>query len=113
LIQSRTISKIHYTITSPFRGSRDGVVSAKEKDEETSYSYFGARYLESGFSFWFSVDPKCDKFPYISAYNYCNSNPLAYKDKEGEKLLAIIGAIVGGASENVSQTITNGDKKYG
>jgi hypothetical protein len=37
LIQSRTISKIHYTITSPLRGSRDGVVSAKEKDEETSY----------------------------------------------------------------------------
>lgn len=38
--------------------------SAKEKDEETGYSYFGARYLNSDYSFWLSVGPKSDKYPY-------------------------------------------------
>ena len=86
MIQSRTISKIHYTITSPFRGSRDGVVSAKEKDEETSYSYFGARYLASDFSFWLSVDPMADKYPNISPYAYCAWNPVMLVDPDGREI---------------------------
>ena len=83
MIQSRTISKIHYTITSLFRGSRDGVVSAKEKDEETSYSYFGARYLASDFSFWLSVDPMADEYPYQSPYSYCGWRPINVIDPDG------------------------------
>ena len=57
--------------------------SAKEKDEETSYSYFGARYLASDFSFWLSVDPLADKYPNISPYAYCNLNPVMLIDPNG------------------------------
>jgi RHS repeat-associated protein len=57
--------------------------SAKEKDEETSYSYFGARYLASDFSFWLSVDPMADKYPNISPYAYCAWNPVILVDPDG------------------------------
>ncbi|MDR2979435.1 MAG: RHS repeat-associated core domain-containing protein, partial [Bacteroidales bacterium] len=45
--------------------------SGKEKDEETGYSYFGARYYDSDLSIWLSVDPLSDKYPFISPYVYC------------------------------------------
>jgi RHS repeat-associated protein len=57
--------------------------SAKEKDEETSYSYFGARYLASDFSFWLSVDPMSDERSWLSPYNYCQWNPIRLIDPTG------------------------------
>jgi RHS repeat-associated protein len=57
--------------------------SAKEKDEETGYSYFGARYLNTDFSIWLSVDPMSDDYPHISAYNYCFNNPINLIDPDG------------------------------
>lgn len=58
--------------------------SAKEKDEETSYSYFGARYYMSDFSFWLSVDPLADKYPSLSPYAYCALNPVMLVDPNGK-----------------------------
>jgi RHS repeat-associated protein len=54
--------------------------SAKEKDTETGYSYFGARYYSAELSVWlgaespvrlsrFGMDPMADKYPSLSAYN--------------------------------------------
>lgn len=40
--------------------------SGKEKDDETSYSYFGARYYDSDLSIWLSVDPLASKYPSLS-----------------------------------------------
>jgi RHS repeat-associated protein len=57
--------------------------SGKEKDEETSYSYFGARYYMSDVSVWLSVDPLKEKYPNISPYAYCNLNPIRYIDPDG------------------------------
>ncbi len=56
--------------------------SGKEKDVETGYNYFGARYYDSGLSIWLSVDPMSDKYPSMSPYNYCANNPvmLVYPD---------------------------------
>jgi RHS repeat-associated protein len=59
--------------------------SAKEKDDETGFSYFGARYYSSDISGWLSVDPMAFEFPSYSAYNYCLGNPLQYIDKEGNR----------------------------
>ena len=39
--------------------------SGKEKDVETGYSYFGARYYNSDLSVWLSVDPMADKYPTV------------------------------------------------
>lgn len=57
--------------------------SAKEKDPETGYSYFGARYYSPELSVWLSVDPMADKRPWLSAYNYCQLNPVMRVDPTG------------------------------
>jgi RHS repeat-associated protein len=57
--------------------------SAKEKDDETQYSYFGARYYDSDLSVWLSVDPMADSRSWISPYNYCQWNPIGRVDPTG------------------------------
>jgi len=59
--------------------------SAKEKDIETNYSYFGARYYTSDLSIWLSVDPMSDKYPSLTPYNYCTNNPVILVDPNGEE----------------------------
>ena len=60
------------------------VFTGKEKDEETGYGYFGARYMDHELmTMWLSVDPLADKYPNISPYNYCMWNPLRLVDPNG------------------------------
>ncbi len=61
--------------------------SGKEKDAETGYGYFGARYYDSGLSIWLSVDPMSDKYPSMSPYNYCANNPVILVDPDGRKIV--------------------------
>ena len=58
--------------------------SAKEKDQETGFSYFGSRYYNSDLSIWLSVDPQASKYPYQSNYVYCSNNPIKVIDPNGE-----------------------------
>ncbi len=58
--------------------------SAKERDPETGYSYFGSRYYSSDLSIWLSVDPMSDKYPSLSPYTYCAENPVKLVDPDGE-----------------------------
>ncbi|MBR3558578.1 MAG: hypothetical protein IKN78_06880 [Bacteroidales bacterium] len=60
--------------------------SAKEKDTETGYSYFGARYYSSDLSIWLSVDPMADKYPSLSPYTYCADNLVKLVDSNGEEI---------------------------
>jgi len=60
--------------------------SGKEKDAETGYGYFGARYYDSGLSIWFFVDPMSDKYPSMSPYNYCTNNPVILVDLDGREI---------------------------
>ena len=58
--------------------------TGKEKDEETGYGYFGARYMDHELmTMWLSVDPMADKYPSISPYNYCMWNPVKLIDPDG------------------------------
>ena len=58
--------------------------TGKERDSETGFSYFGARYYDSDLmTGWLSVDPLADDFSNISPYNYCNWNPVKLKDPDG------------------------------
>jgi len=62
--------------------------SGKEKDTETGYSYFGARYYDSDLSVWLSVVPiaigtLAGKYPSMSAYMYCAGNPVMLVDPDG------------------------------
>lgn len=61
--------------------------TGKERDEETSYSYFGARYMDHELmTMWLSVDPMSDKYPSISPYAYCAWNPVKLVDLDGREV---------------------------
>ena len=62
------------------------VFTGKERDSETGFSYFGARYYDCDLSGLFlSVDPMADKYPSISPYAYCAWNPVRLVDPDGMK----------------------------
>ena len=72
-------NKYHSHIVFTFTG--------KERDAETGYSYFGARYYDSDLSGLFlSVDPMADKYPSISPYAYCAWNPVKIVDPSGDTI---------------------------
>ncbi|MBQ3944273.1 MAG: RHS repeat-associated core domain-containing protein [Alphaproteobacteria bacterium] len=57
---------------------------SEQRDEETGYSYFGARYYDPEISGLFlSVDPLADKYVSISPYAYCAWNPVRLVDPTG------------------------------
>ena len=61
--------------------------TGKERDEETGYGYFGARYMDHELvTMWLSVDPMADKYPSISPYAYCAWNPVKLVDLDGREI---------------------------
>jgi RHS repeat-associated protein len=63
------------------------VFTGKERDEETGYGYFGARYMDHELTtMWLSVDPMADKYPSISPYAYCIWNPVKLLDPDGREV---------------------------
>jgi RHS repeat-associated protein len=80
--------------------------SAKEKDAETGYSYFGSRYYSSDLSIWLSVDPMSDKYPSLSPYVYCANNPIKLVDPNGEKVF-----ITGEGEEWATEQLSNSYQK--
>ena len=61
--------------------------TGKERDEETGYGYFGARYMDHELmTSWLSVDPLSDKYPSISPYAYCAWNPIKLVDPDGKEI---------------------------
>lgn len=73
--------------------------NGKEKDPETDYLYYGARYYwPDAWNGWLSPDPLMDEYPSISPYAYCAWNPVNLVDPNGElPILPLIFAIKGGA----------------
>ena len=64
--------------------------TGKERDEETGFGYFGARYMDHELmTMWLSVDPMSDKYPSISPYAYCAWNPVKLVDPDGEEISPI------------------------
>jgi len=59
------------------------MITAKELYNETSYTYFGARYYDSELSGWLSIDPMSDKYPSLSPYCYTADNPVVLVDPNG------------------------------
>ncbi len=64
--------------------------TGKEKDSESGFYYFGARYYDCDLSGLFlSVDPMSDKYPSLSPYAYCAWNPIKIVDPNGDSLYAL------------------------
>ena len=77
--------------------------TGKERDSETGFSYFGARYYDSDLmTGWLSVDPMADKYPGLSPYAYCAKNPVKLVDPDGRDIweLNSTGNIVNRISDN-------------
>ena len=83
-----------------YQGSSFRCFTGKEKDSESGYYYFGARYFMPTLSIWNSVDPMADKYPSLSPYNYCAWNPIKLVDPDG---MIIDSASV---SENIKTLLT-------
>ncbi|MBN2727628.1 MAG: RHS repeat-associated core domain-containing protein [Bacteroidales bacterium] len=81
--------------------------TAGEKDNETNYSYFGARYYDSDLSVWLSVDPLSDMYPSMSPYMYTAGNPVRLVDPNG---MSIDDALDGGPGKKASQQPKNSDR---
>jgi len=65
--------------------------TGKERDSETGYGYFGARYLDHELmAGWLSVDPLADKYPGVSPYAYCAWNPVKLVDPDGRDFETIV-----------------------
>ena len=74
----------------PYGYSERFTFTGKEKDEETGYGYFGARYMDHELmTMWLSVDPMSDKYPNISPYNYCMWNPVKLVDPDGRDVYVL------------------------
>ena len=77
--------------------------TGKERDEETGYGYFGARYMDHELmTMWLNVDPMADKYPSISPYAYCAWNPMKLVDPDGRDIWEIDneGNVVNRISDN-------------
>ena len=85
------------------------VFTGKERDEETGYGYFGARYMDHELmTMWLSVDPMMDKYPSISPYNYCMWNPVKLVDPDGRDTTVGINLETGNVNYHATDESHNG-----
>jgi len=57
--------------------------TGKERDTETNYDYFGARYYDARIGRWLQVDPLQGLTPAMNSYHYCRNNPTSFIDIMG------------------------------
>ena len=67
-----------YTTKNKFTG--------KERDSETSYDYFGARYYDSRIGRWGATDPLFEKHIQFTPYNYVLNNSMILIDPDGRQI---------------------------
>jgi RHS repeat-associated protein len=60
--------------------------TGKERDKESNYDYFGARYYDARIGRWGSIDPILEKHYDFNPYNYVLNNTLRFIDPEGEQV---------------------------
>jgi RHS repeat-associated protein len=57
--------------------------TSKERDTESNYDYFGARYYDSRIGRWNGVESKLSKHIAYTPYCYSGNNPIVMKDIDG------------------------------
>jgi RHS repeat-associated protein len=58
--------------------------TGKERDDETNYDYFGARYYDARIGRWLQVDQLAEKYPGWSTFSYCLDNSIMSIDPTGK-----------------------------
>ena len=91
--------------------------NGKEKDYESGFHYYGARYYWSELlTGWLSVDPMSDKYPSMSPYAYCAWNPVKLVDPDGRMVdwvESANGTIYWDDKATSSETTKSGEKYLG
>lgn len=94
--------------------------TGKERDEETGFSYHGARYYAPWLGRWTSADPALLEVSALEQashqpYGYVENKPVVANDPDGRAINfiaavvgAAVGAAVGGAFEAGRQYVTTG-----
>ena len=84
-----------FTGKDPRKGRRIPLKTIKyneQRDEETGYGYFGARYMDHELlTSFLSVDRYASKYPFISPYVYCTWNPIRLIDPTGDTIVIMGG----------------------
>jgi RHS repeat-associated protein len=57
--------------------------TSKERDLETGWDYFGARYYMSHLGRWNGVDALAEQYPSTTPFGYVSNNPLSIIDPNG------------------------------
>ena len=57
--------------------------TGKERDAETGWDYYGARYYDPRVGRWLGIDPLAQTNPNLSPFAYCANNPLKFIDADG------------------------------
>jgi RHS repeat-associated protein len=60
--------------------------TGKERDNESGYDYFGARYYDSRIGRWGATDPLFEKHINYTPYNYVLDNQLRLIDPDGKQI---------------------------
>ena len=80
-------------------------------DSETGFYYLQSRYYDPATRRFINADvySSTDSSDAVSCnmFAYCNNNPVIASDENGEWLTFLIGAVVGAATEYVSQVVKN------
>jgi len=85
--------------------------NAKERDAETGYYYYGARYYNPRVSLRLNVDPLAEKFPRRSPYEYTFSSPVRYTDPDGREPIDDFKLHKNGRLELIKRTNDSFDSK--
>jgi RHS repeat-associated protein len=64
--------------------------TTKERDAESGYDYFGARYYDARIGRFLSVDSHTGRYVTWSPYTYALDNPLKYVDPNGKDAIPIV-----------------------
>ena len=64
--------------------------TGKERDQETGYDYFGARYYDSRIGRWLQTEPLYEKYLQYSTYQYALLNPMKLVDADGNDVIVTI-----------------------
>ena len=67
--------------------------TGKERDKETNYDYFGARYYDSRIGRWLSVDPLSGLHPDYTPFAYVYNNPMLLVDPDGKDSIQLKMAV--------------------
>ena len=61
--------------------------TGKERDDETGWDYFGARYYDAEIGRFLTIDRFADKYPSLTPYHYAANNPLKFIDINGDTVI--------------------------